>query len=51
MRWLPDEAEEPTITVVLTSAERWFVDIRILKPSKEDPPDDNSSSEHISSES
>jgi hypothetical protein len=31
IRWLPDAASEPTSTVVLTSPERRFVDIRILK--------------------
>ncbi|KAI1281429.1 hypothetical protein F5Y07DRAFT_296475 [Xylaria sp. FL0933] len=31
IRWLPDVASEPTSTVVLTSPERLFVDIRILK--------------------
>ncbi|TKA80558.1 hypothetical protein B0A55_02018 [Friedmanniomyces simplex] len=32
IRWLPDPASEPTTTLVLTSAENRFVDIRILKP-------------------
>ncbi|CAJ2509839.1 Uu.00g057390.m01.CDS01 [Anthostomella pinea] len=32
IRWLPEPASEPTSTVVLTSPERRFVDIRILKP-------------------
>ncbi|KAH6629669.1 hypothetical protein C7974DRAFT_190803 [Boeremia exigua] len=32
IRWLPDPASEPTSTIVLSSAERRFVDIRILKP-------------------
>jgi hypothetical protein len=31
IRWLPDAASEPTSTVVLTSPEHRFVDIRILK--------------------
>ncbi|KAI0816397.1 hypothetical protein GGR55DRAFT_674598 [Xylaria sp. FL0064] len=31
IRWLPDVASEPTSTVVLTSPERRFVDIRILR--------------------
>jgi hypothetical protein len=38
IRWLPDEASEPTSTIVLTSPERRFVDLRILlepKPSAE----------------
>ncbi|KAK0620051.1 hypothetical protein B0T14DRAFT_537645 [Immersiella caudata] len=30
IRWLPDEASEPTSTIVLTSPERRFVDLRIL---------------------
>lgn len=30
IRWLPDEASEPTSTIVVTSPERRFVDIRIL---------------------
>ncbi|KAI1367742.1 hypothetical protein F5Y08DRAFT_41067 [Xylaria arbuscula] len=33
IRWLPNPASEPTSTVVLTSPERRFVDIRILKDS------------------
>lgn len=33
IRWLPNSASEPTSTVVLTSPERRFVDIRILKDS------------------
>ncbi|KAI8947192.1 hypothetical protein F4801DRAFT_525007 [Xylaria longipes] len=31
IRWLPDAASEPTSTVVLTSPEHRFVDIRVLK--------------------
>jgi hypothetical protein len=31
IRWLPGEASEPTSTMVLTSPERRFVDLRILK--------------------
>ncbi|KAK3679411.1 hypothetical protein LTR78_000972 [Recurvomyces mirabilis] len=34
IRWLPDEADEPTSTLVLTSGENRFVDIRILKGSE-----------------
>lgn len=30
IRWLPEEASEPTSTLVLTSPERRFVDIRVL---------------------
>ncbi|KAK0636764.1 hypothetical protein B0T17DRAFT_504177 [Bombardia bombarda] len=30
IRWLPDAASEPTSTIVLTSPERRFVDLRIL---------------------
>lgn len=30
IRWLPAEASEPTSTLVLTSPERRYVDIRIL---------------------
>ncbi|KAK4460560.1 protein HRI1 [Cladorrhinum samala] len=36
IRWLPDPASEPTSTVVLTSPQRRYVDIRILKPRNED---------------
>lgn len=36
IRWLPNEASEPTTTLVLTSAENRFVDIRILRPTGED---------------
>jgi hypothetical protein len=31
IRWFPDAASEPTSTIVLTSPERRFVDIRILQ--------------------
>lgn len=31
IRWLPDPVTEPTRTVVLTSPENRFVDIRILR--------------------
>ncbi|KAL0936985.1 uncharacterized protein CTRU02_209201 [Colletotrichum truncatum] len=31
IRWVPDEASEPTSTIVLTSPQRRFVDLRILK--------------------
>lgn len=30
IRWLPDEASEPTSTLVLTSRDNRFVDIRVL---------------------
>ncbi|KAJ2981333.1 hypothetical protein NUW58_g6717 [Xylaria curta] len=36
IRWLPDAASEPTSTVVLTSPEHRFVDIRVIKD-VEDP--------------
>ncbi|KYK54260.1 hypothetical protein DCS_06217 [Drechmeria coniospora] len=32
IRWLPDEAAEPTTTIVLTSPQRRFVDLRVFKP-------------------
>ncbi|KAI0405355.1 hypothetical protein F4802DRAFT_597189 [Xylaria palmicola] len=35
IRWLPDAASEPTSTIVLTSPERRFVDIRVLKAAPE----------------
>jgi hypothetical protein len=31
IRWLPDQPSEPTTTVVLTSPEKRFVDIRVFK--------------------
>ena len=31
IRWLPDEASEPTSTIVLTSPGRLFVDLRFYK--------------------
>ncbi|KDN69822.1 hypothetical protein CSUB01_11062 [Colletotrichum sublineola] len=31
IRWIPDEASEPTSTIVLTSPQRRFVDLRILQ--------------------
>jgi hypothetical protein len=30
IRWLPEEASEPTSTLVLTSPEKRFVDLRVL---------------------
>jgi len=30
IRWLPDEASEPTSTLVLTSQSGWYIDVRIL---------------------
>jgi hypothetical protein len=36
IQWLPDPPSEPTSTEVLTSRERFFVDIRILKGEAED---------------
>jgi hypothetical protein len=32
IRWLPDKASEPTSTIVLTSPQRRFVDLRIFRP-------------------
>lgn len=29
IRWLPDDASEPTSTIVLTSRENRFVDVRV----------------------
>ncbi|KAK3708685.1 hypothetical protein LTR37_011407 [Vermiconidia calcicola] len=40
IRWLPEPASEPTTTIVLTSPERRFVDIRILKSTDADPADE-----------
>ncbi|KAK0715470.1 hypothetical protein B0H67DRAFT_645217 [Lasiosphaeris hirsuta] len=37
IRWLPDEASEPTSTIVLTSPERRFVDLRILLDAQPSP--------------
>lgn len=34
IQWLPDPASEPTFTQVLTSSEKFFVDIRLLRPEK-----------------
>lgn len=36
IRWLPDEASEPTSTLVLTSPEKRFVDIRVVLPDGKD---------------
>jgi hypothetical protein len=41
IRWLPDEASEPTSTLVLTSPEKRFVDIRVLLPDGKDSLADN----------
>ncbi|KAF7563084.1 hypothetical protein G7046_g1012 [Stylonectria norvegica] len=35
IQWHPDEASEPTSTIVVTSPERRFVDLRILRPAGE----------------
>jgi hypothetical protein len=32
IRWIPEEATEPTTTLVLTSPGKRFVDVRVLKP-------------------
>ncbi|KAK1755438.1 hypothetical protein QBC47DRAFT_445527 [Echria macrotheca] len=37
IRWLPDPPSEPTSTIVLTSPERRFVDIRILREPEPSP--------------
>ncbi|KAI9766429.1 MAG: hypothetical protein M1840_006536 [Geoglossum simile] len=39
IRWLPDRAKEPTSTLVLTSRNLHFVDLRILKPLNPGEPD------------
>ncbi|KAF1924074.1 uncharacterized protein M421DRAFT_297713 [Didymella exigua CBS 183.55] len=39
IRWLPEDASEPTSTIVLSSAQRRFVDIRILKPGSDESKD------------
>ncbi|KAL2165834.1 hypothetical protein VTG60DRAFT_3739 [Thermothelomyces hinnuleus] len=36
IRWLPEEPSEPTSTIVLTTPNRLFVDLRILKPAAGD---------------
>ncbi|KAI1824900.1 hypothetical protein F4861DRAFT_224142 [Xylaria intraflava] len=36
IRWLPDISSEPTTTIVLTSPEHRFVDIRVLKDTNKD---------------
>ncbi|UKZ95871.1 uncharacterized protein TrAFT101_010683 [Trichoderma asperellum] len=36
IRWVPEEASEPTSTLVLTSPEKRFVDIRVLLPDGKD---------------
>ncbi|KAK4125787.1 hypothetical protein N657DRAFT_631995 [Parathielavia appendiculata] len=36
IRWLPGEASEPTSTIVLTTPQRRFVDVRVLKLTSED---------------
>ena len=37
IQWLPDQPSEPTSTVVLTSSQRHFVDIRVLADQAVDP--------------
>lgn len=41
IRWLPDDASEPTSTIVLSSSQRRFVDIRILSSPPETSRDQN----------
>lgn len=36
IRWLPDEASEPTSTLVLTSPQRRYVDLRILSTTEDE---------------
>ncbi|KAH6855952.1 hypothetical protein B0I37DRAFT_366186 [Chaetomium sp. MPI-CAGE-AT-0009] len=43
IRWLPEEASEPTSTIVLTTPNRRFVDLRILKSDSSA----NTSKDHI----
>ncbi|PHH61770.1 hypothetical protein CDD81_7981 [Ophiocordyceps australis] len=50
IRWLPSEAEEPTSTLVLTSPERRFVDLRILKNDEEASWSEDSDQERTLSE-
>ncbi|RPD77351.1 hypothetical protein L226DRAFT_610684 [Lentinus tigrinus ALCF2SS1-7] len=38
IRWLPDEASEPTSTLVLTAPNKQFVDLRLIKPSSPSEP-------------
>ncbi|KAI0701559.1 hypothetical protein C8T65DRAFT_579536 [Cerioporus squamosus] len=38
IRWLPDEASEPTSTLVLTASNKQFVDLRLIKPSSPSAP-------------
>ncbi|GFP60188.1 hypothetical protein TASIC1_0016007600 [Trichoderma asperellum] len=47
IRWVPEEASEPTSTLVLTSPEKRFVDIRVLLPDGKDSLADNEDRELI----
>jgi hypothetical protein len=49
IRWLPDEASEPTSTIVLTTPNRRFVDLRILKSGLSASAKGESAGSHISS--
>ncbi|ETS81679.1 hypothetical protein PFICI_06681 [Pestalotiopsis fici W106-1] len=40
IRWLPEEATEATTTIVLTSPEKRFVDLRIFNPEKAESKDE-----------
>jgi hypothetical protein len=42
IRWIPEDAGEPTSTIVLTSPGRQFVDVRLLLAEKETEPEDDS---------
>ncbi|KAK4133845.1 hypothetical protein BT67DRAFT_381449 [Trichocladium antarcticum] len=41
IRWLPNEPSEPTWTIVLTTPECRFVDVRVLKPPSSEEEHDN----------
>lgn len=46
IRWLPDSPSEPTRTVVLTSPQNRFVDIRVLRNPAERTDDEDGDAEY-----
>lgn len=44
IRWVPDDASEPTSTIVLTSPQRRFVDLRILHSTSDNESDESQTS-------
>lgn len=48
IRWLPDEASEPTSTIVLTSPGGLFVDLRFILSEKQEKSNNNNQRKSLS---